>query len=266
LITRRVAAALLAIISLGAGLGVAACGSSDSGSSDSGGGHPATAASSRSELVASVDALATTTYAMTLTTSRVSAIGTVDPIAGSVTMTTKAKRGGEPVTIENLTLADRSWARVDIGALDADYGIDPAKWLKLDPSLLTAGSLPYDQSRFRDAFDLSDVLAGVTTATRGVNGHYSGRINLAGVAGVASMVPAGSGLGAGAGDLPFTAVLDARGRLTDLHVTGSDPAAAFDFGISDYSASTAADPPNDIDVMAAPADAYGLLRGDRLTP
>jgi hypothetical protein len=259
LITRRAAVALLAVTGLA--LGVVGCNSGGSGD-----GHPSATVSARSDLVASVGALATTTYAMMLTTPQLSASGTVDPTAGSVTVTANTIHDGQQVTIENLTIHDRTWARIDIGASAADYGIDPTKWLKLDSSLLTTGSLPYDQSHFGDTFDLAAVLGGVLTATRDSAGHYSGRINLTGVAGVASMVPAGSGLGVAATNLPFTAKIDAHGRLVDLKVTGTDPAATFDFGISDYSAETAADPPNDVDVEAAPSNAYALLRADRLSP
>ncbi len=254
--TRRTAVALLAV----AILSVAGCHSSGSGSDD-----PSADAASRQALLASVTALATTTYAVTLTTPHLTAIGTVDPIADCETVTAKAVRDGSPVTIRDLTIDGTSWVKIDAGVDNPDLGIDPDKWLKLDAGLLSAGSLPYDQARFPDAFDLSNILGGIISASNSSSGHYSGRIDLTGVAGVASMVPAGSGLGAAGANLPFTATLDAQGRLTELKVGGSGSTPTFDFGISDYSATTAVDPPNDDDVMTAPATAYGLLRGDRMT-
>lgn len=259
LITRRVAVVVLAL----AGLTVAGCSSGNPGAS----GHPTSSTDPKSDLLASVRTLATTTYAVTLTMPAVTAIGAVDPVAGSISVTAKTVHDGAPATIQDLTVGGANWAKIDIGPDDdVSYGIDPDKWLKLDPARITVGSLPYDQARFADAFDLSNVLAGVTSVAEPSRGHYSGRINLTGVAGVASMLPAGSGLGAAAEDLPFTAAADAQGRLTDFKVGGSDAVATFDFGISDYGAPTAVDPPIDDDVVVAPSVAYGLLRGDHMTP
>jgi hypothetical protein len=246
----------LLCLGLAVTLGVAGCHSAP----PSAAGHPSSQATARDSLVSSVTTLATTTYAISLTTPRWSANGVVDPVGDSVTVTTHGQRSSGPITVETLTLAEGSWAKIDLGAAGPDLGIDPDKWLRLDSARLPAGSLPFDQGDLADAFDLNDVLSGITSVTRSDSQHYAGTIDLTGVRGVTSMVPAGSGLGSAATSLPFSATTDPQGRLIDIKV-GS--AAGFDCVISDYSAPSGIQRPDDNDTIAAPASAYSLLRADR---
>jgi hypothetical protein len=211
--------------------------------------------SPKDALVASVRVLATTSYAVSLTAADRTAIGSVDPIGGTATVTASASVSGEPTRIDVLMITTDSWARVD-GA--PDLGVSPSKWMKLDPSKVAEGALPFDATHLDDAFSLADVLTGLLAVKRSDARHYSGSIDLSGVQGGSSLIPTGSALGTAGEDVPFTATLDKKGRLTDFHVTG--PAAlSFDFGISDYNAAAPVNRPNDNQVVPAPAAVYSML-------
>jgi hypothetical protein len=255
--TRRIAV-IVAGLSLLASATASLAGCHASGTSIS----PPTQATVKDALLESLHALGNTSYAMSLRTSDLTASGSVDPIGDIATVTTKGTHGGQPGKIEALAIQQDSWAKIDLGPASKRMGISTSKWLLLDPSKLTEGSLPFDESDLSDAFDLGDVLNGIITVTRTDTRHYTGTLDLSGVHGVISLVPAGSGL-ADAQDVPFAATLDSEGRLTDLKVGGgSGHDYSFDFGISDYSAAATVDPPNDIDVVAAPSAAYSLLRAE----
>ncbi len=95
------------------------------------------------------------------------------------------------------------------------------------------------------------MLTGLLAVKRTDARHYTGSIDLSEVQGTSSLIPTGSALGAAGEDVPFTATLDKKGRLTDFHVAG--PAAlSFDFGISDYNAAAPVNRPNDNQVVPAP--------------
>jgi hypothetical protein len=255
--TRRIAVAGLGLL-LSATLSLAGCQSSRAGTS------PQTEASAKDTLVNSLGALANTSYAISLTTSRLTAIGAVDPVSDTVTVTARGTHDGQPAKVEALSIEDSSWARIDLGSENQQMGINPAKWLLLDPSKLKVGSLPFDLSRPSDAFDLGDILDGIITVRRTDAQHFTGSIDLAGVRGVNSLVPAGGGLGSQARDVPFAATLDPQGRLIDLKVGGgSGHDYSFDFGISDYSSAAPVALPDDVNVMPAPRGAYSLLRIDQ---
>jgi hypothetical protein len=248
--TRRIAVAGLGLL-LSATVGLAGCHSTTA--------TPQSQPSAKDTLVGSLDALATTNYAISLKTPQITAAGSVDPIGDVLTLTARGTHAGQPATIEALSIQQDNWAKIDLGTESTHMGINPSKWLLLDPTKLTAGSLPFDRSDPSDAFDLGDVLAGIIAVNRTGAQHFTGTIDLSGVHGVTSLVPAGSSLGAAAANVPFTATVDAEGRLTDLNVGGTAHAYSFDFGISDYSAAAPVDPPDDVDVVTAPSAAYKLL-------
>jgi hypothetical protein len=245
----------VANIAVGLGLfvvaGMAGCSHSSSKSSQSG-------ASPKEALVASVRVLATTSYAVSLTSTDVTAIGAVDPVGGTATVTARGTLEGSPARIDVLMIAADSWAKVDLGAQSHDLGISPSKWMKLDPTKLTTTTLPFDPADLADAFSLSDVLSGLLSVKRTDAQHYTGTIDLASVHDIGSLIPAGNALGAAAKDVPFTATLDKKGRLTDFRVAGPS-SISFDFGISDYSAAAPVNRPNDNQVVPAPTEVYSIL-------
>ena len=104
------------------------------------------------------------------------------------------------------------------------------------------------------------MLTGLLSVKRTDARHYTGSIDLSGVQSTSSLIPTGSALGAAGDDVPFTATLDKKGRLTDFHVAGPS-ALSFDFGISDYNAAAPVNRPNDNQVVPAPAAVYSILDG-----
>ncbi|HEY2792317.1 MAG TPA: hypothetical protein VGJ28_08185, partial [Micromonosporaceae bacterium] len=170
--TRRIAGTVA-----GLGLTVVLCLSGCNGSS------PATVsgADAKTALVSSLDALSTTTYAIAVTTARVSATGSVDPTGDVISVTAEGERAGKPATFSALTIEQASWAKINIGASGRAMGINPAKWLALDPTKLSAGSLPFDQSHPTDAFDLRTVMTGIISVKQVDSRHYTGSIDLTGL-------------------------------------------------------------------------------------
>jgi hypothetical protein len=252
--TRRIAGIVAGLgLLVSASMGVAGCHSSGSGAQSD--------ADVKGTLVGSLSALSTTSYAISLTTPRISAVGSVDPVSDVIAVTAKGKRLGQPATFQALAIAQDSWAKINIGSQGQQMGINPAKWLSLDPTKLSAGSLPFDQAHPSDAFDLRDIMAGIISVKQADAQHFSGAIDLTGLRGVTSFLPAGSSLGSGAKAVPFVATVDPQGRLIDFKVGGgTGHTYAFDLKISDYSAAALAEPPDDVDVVAAPSAAYTLLR------
>lgn len=254
--THRIAATVVGMSILAVGLSGCHSGS-DAG--------PTSQATAKDTLVSSLGALATTSYAIELTTQHLSASGSVDPAGKVVTVTAESTHDGQPLRVQALSIDEDSWAKIDLGSDSQKAGINPAKWLRLDPTKLTAaGSLPFDSADLADAFDIRDVLNGIITVSRVDDQHFKGTIDLTGVHNVASLVPAGSKLGAAGTNVPFTAVTDHQGRLTHLQVGSVGEDYSFDLGISDYSAAAPIDPPNDVDVVTAPTTAYPLIKADHL--
>jgi hypothetical protein len=217
--------------------------------------------SAKNALVASITPLATTSYAISLTAGSVSAIGAIDPVSHTASVTAQNTATTAPAKVSVLMIDSDSWAKVDPGTHGRMPGVNPAKWLKLDPTKLTPASLPFDASDLTDAFDLRHLMQGILTVSRTDDRHYSGSIDLTGAQGVNSLIPAGRALGSTATDVPFTATLDGQGRLTDF-AAGSTVAGAvgFDFGISDYAAAAPPERPNDDQVTTAPNSVYPLLK------
>ena len=219
----------------------------------------------KDSLLGSIAAMGRTSYAIELTADHLNASGSVDPTQDVASLTAEETHGGQTVRVQALSIAADSWAKLDLGSQTRTLGIEPGKWLHLDPEKVSgAGSLPFDQADKGDAFDLRNVLDGVISVSRIDAQHFRGTIDLTGVHGVASLVPAGSRLGAAAASVPFTATLDGQGRLTDLRVGTEGQVWSFDFDISDYSAAVPPQAPNDVDVVRAPSGVYRYLRAQQL--
>ena len=62
-----------------------------------------------------MEPLATTSYAVSLTSAEISAIGAVDPVSGTATVTAHGDVQGEEAQIAVLQIASDRWAKVDLG-------------------------------------------------------------------------------------------------------------------------------------------------------
>ncbi|MFG2099090.1 hypothetical protein ACGFJ5_00650 [Micromonospora echinaurantiaca] len=164
----------------------------------------------------------------------------------------------------------------------------PDSWVKLELGGKTAGSLPavqklnlgkyqhLDQTRIKGnrnlGFDFdkldpagSDVLTqGITEVRQTGEGSYAGTIDVSKAAEAGSLDPGViTALGAQAKSVPFTARLDAQGRLSELVIqipaAGQNTAQDVRITYSDYGNATAARKPPADQVVEAPQELYNLF-------
>ncbi|MEU7587010.1 hypothetical protein AB0A95_11975 [Micromonospora sp. NPDC049230] len=164
----------------------------------------------------------------------------------------------------------------------------PDSWVKLELTGPTADSLPaikqlnlgkyqhLDQARIKGnrslGFDFDKVdPAGSAVLTQGITevrstgtGAYAGTIDVTKAAEAGSLNAATiAALGTQAKTVPFTAKVDAQGRLSELALqlpaAGQTAAQEIKMTYSDYGAATAAQKPPADQVVEAPAELYSLF-------
>ncbi|MFG2047122.1 hypothetical protein ACGFIW_06800 [Micromonospora sp. NPDC048935] len=164
----------------------------------------------------------------------------------------------------------------------------PDSWVKLELTGPTADSLPaikqlnlgkyqhLDQARIKGnrnlGFDFDKVdPAGSAVLTQGITevrstgtGAYAGTIDVSKAAEAGSLNAATiAALGTQAKTVPFTAKVDAQGRLSELVLqlpaAGQTAAQEIKMTYSDYGAATAAQKPPADQVVEAPAELYSLF-------
>lgn len=246
-----------------ASLTLAACSSTSSSAS------PKASTQSASPSVAPADALAAAAtslngkgYDMTLTAANVSGKGSVDPANHAVTFDAKASEGGQTVELVLTGIGSDLWAKIDLGALNSQIGINPSKWLKIDATKVDASTIGLDLSNLSDVLDIGSLIKAVSNVQRTDATHLTGTIDLTNLSGVEK--PDADTLtkaGAAAKSVPFTATLDDQGRLSDLKINGDsiDSGLSVDIALSNVGSPTAVTPPPAADVVPAPAAIYQIL-------
>ncbi|GGR63062.1 hypothetical protein GCM10010169_01990 [Micromonospora fulviviridis] len=167
--------------------------------------------------------------------------------------------------------------------------IDTDSWLKLDLDGAMADAIPgfkatkgkyqhLDRTRIKDAkelnFDFSDVdpagsdkmIKAITDVKKTGEGSYEGTID-ASKAADSDLLDAETvkALGTKATAVPFTAKLDAQGRLTEFAVqvpaAGAAEAQTVTVTYADYGTATAVQAPPAAQVVEAPASIYEMFKG-----
>ena len=260
---RRIAVAAVGALAV-ASLALSAC-SSTSTSGSAG----ATTTLSASPSVAPADALlaAATSlngkgYDMTLTAASVTGNGSVDPTNHAVTFDAKASEAGQTFELNLTAIGSDLWAKIDLGAFNSQFGVDPSKWLKIDATKIDESSIGVDLSNLSDVLDIGSLTKAVSNVHRTDATHLTGTIDLTNLAGAEK--PDADALkkaGAAAKSVPFTATLDDQGRLSDLKINGDsiDSGLSVDIAISNVGSPTAVTPPPAADVVPAPAAIYQIL-------
>jgi len=257
---RRFAVAGVGALAI-ASLALAACSSTSNSTS------PATPSASPSvapadALVAAATGLNGKGYDMTLTAASVSGKGSVDPANHAVTFDAKAVEGGQTFELNLTGIGSDLWAKVDLGALNSQVGLDPSKWLKIDATKVDESSIGLDLSNLSDVLDIASLTKAVSNVQRTDATHLTGTIDLTSLTGAEK--PDADSLkqaGAAAKSVPFTATLDDKGRLSDLKINGDsiDKGLSVDIAISNVDSPTAVTPPPAADVVPAPAAIYQIL-------
>ncbi|TCB99987.1 hypothetical protein E0H26_04655 [Micromonospora zingiberis] len=249
--------------------GVAAC---NSGTTDSPGASGSSAAGiptdPKQALVASTKGLADGNYAFTITSEAINGSGSVHKPSNSAQMSMKV--GDETFTMEfELIQIDAdTWVKMDLGELlaglpgmaemkDKYQHIDAAKAgdaRNLD--MLKKGS---------DPADAAAMFQGLADVQETAPGTYSGKVDItAAKDSVAADEDVVKALGEQAKEIPFTAKVDAEGRLTELVISipaaGEAKAQDIKIGYADYGAATAAQKPPADKVVEASEQTYEMFK------
>ncbi|MEH0938918.1 hypothetical protein [Micromonospora psammae] len=252
--------------------GLAACNSeaADSGT-DKAAAAPAIPADPKEALLASTKEIGKGNFTFAITGGEFDGGGTVHMPSKSAEVKMKGGGGGEDFSMDlHLVFIDTdSWVKMEFGGPMAD-AIPGAKQMKGKYQHL-------DRSKVKDAkeleFDFADVdPAGSEALTKAVTdvkktgeGTYSGTID--GTKATDSDVldaDVVKGLGDKAAALPFTAKLDAQGRLTEFAVqlpaAGDAKAQNVTVTYADYGTATAVQKPPADKVVEASAQVYEMFK------
>lgn len=209
-------------------------------------------------------------FNFTISGGGISGKGSVHKPSNSAEFTMKVDDGsGSTFGMEMIYIEPDSWVKLELGDLGAMIpGADKMKdkYQHLDQSKVKdAGELGLNMEDVDPAG--SAVLAkGITEVQKTGEGTYAGKLDASAVGDDSAALDSDlvKALGAQAKSLPFTAKLDAQGRLTELVI--SVPAAgdtkAHDITVTyaDYgNATTPQKPPAD-KVVEAPASTYEMLK------
>ncbi|RKN28323.1 hypothetical protein [Micromonospora musae] len=173
------------------------------------------------------------------------------------------------MTLDVIHSRPDSWVKVDLGgraaqSVPGQEALNLGKYQHLDQTRIKGNrNLGFDFDRLDPAG--SEVLTqGVTEVRRTGEGAYAGTIDVSKAAEAgsldATMITA---LGPQAKSVPFTARVDAQGRLSELVIqvpaAGQQKAQDVRITYSDYGNATAAQKPAPDQVVEAPAELYNLF-------
>jgi hypothetical protein len=194
----------------------------------------------------------------------VTATGSVDPSTKAAAVEFKGSEQGNAIDVAFTGIGDALYARLDLGSAQKAIGVDPNQWITIDQSKVNGSrGIPFDLTGQSDAFDIG----GLLTSTNDVvypdpadHTKISGTVDLAAAQGVSSPDPSDLGkAGTNASMTPFTATLDAQGRLTDLKIN----ADGFDGNLTEEIAFTDFGHPDPVTAPAnsvpAPDSAYAFF-------
>jgi hypothetical protein len=256
---------LLAVL----GLGLTACGSSSA--SATGGSTSAAAPSTKATsappsadaaLVGSIAAISGLSYDLTLTAAGSTGSGSVDPSHQAVHLDAKASQDGNELKLGLTAIGTNLWVKLDLGPLNKQVGLNPAKWIKVDASKIDLSSLGVDILNNTDVLDLSPMQKAMSNVKLADPTHITGTIDLTALTG--ALAPDSDALtkaGAAAKTVPFTVTLDNQGRLKELKIDGDSIATglSLDIGVSNIGSGKKVAAPPASQVIPAPSVIYQIL-------
>lgn len=231
---------------------------------------PAIPADPKEAMLASTKEIDKGNFNFTISGGGVSGNGSVHKPSNSAQFTMKVDDGsGSTFGMEMIYIEPDSWVKMDFGDLAAMIpGADKMKdkYQHLDQSKVKdAGELGLNMKDVDPAG--SAVLAkGITEVQKTGEGAYAGKLDASAIGDDSAALDSDlvKALGAQAKSLPFTAKLDAQGRLTELVISvpaaGDNKAQDIKVTYADYgNATTPQKPPAD-KVVEAPASTYEMLK------
>jgi hypothetical protein len=229
------------------------------------GGSTNSTQSASNDLRTALATIGTTSYHITVMQRGLTGSGAVDPVAKNASIELKGLEQGTAVDIQALQIAGDLYAKFDAGAaIDAQAGIDPTKWMKVDQSrLIGPNATPFDTSS-PDALDVAGLVTGLVDVRRTSATELTGTVDLTKATGVNAPTAAElASAGAAAATTPFVATLDAQGRLVELKIDADAFAKdlTFDIVFSAFGSAIALAAPAAADVVPAPDALYQLMNG-----
>jgi hypothetical protein len=213
----------------------------------------------RSALLATIEALATTSHDVRMETAQSVSVGSCDPVAGTSMF---VDRQGS-MEFDEMVQGGAVWIRINIDAdTNRRLGVTPDQWLRLDSARIGDGDalpIPRDGA---DPIDMPGILAGVTAVQRADAHRFTGTIDMTKIGG--RNVPDTGELehaGEPATHAPFALTTDGAGRVATFRIdtSGFDPSLAISVAYSDYGAATPVSAP--ATSVPAPAAVYQIFGG-----
>ncbi|MFV2101699.1 hypothetical protein [Micromonospora sp. LOL_024] len=249
--------------------GLAACDSSATDSSSTGSSpESAVPADPKAALVASTKGLADGNFTFTIAADSMTGKGTLHKPSNSAQMT--MNMGGEDFTMDFdlIQIQPDTWVKVDLGDLFA--GVPGMEAFKDKYQHLDAAKASEAKSLdvFKEGTDPADAAAmfeALTDVQKTGEGAYSGTFDLSTVQdSIAADEDLLKALGDRAKAIPFSAKLDAEGRLTELVMSvpaaGEIKAQDFKVTYADYGAATAVQKPPADQVVEASEQTYEMFK------
>jgi hypothetical protein len=263
-IRRSAFAGILVAALLGPGL--TACGANGSEPAATESTAPAIPADPKQALLDSIREISKGNFRFTLTADGVTGEGMVHLPSHSARMTVKSDDSDSTFTMDLIYIESDSWVRLDmpeLAELAGKSSLASGKYLHLDRSKIQNDDLKFD---FNDVDPAgSELLVKAIVDVRKTDeGVYTGTLDLS-KATDADLVDEETvkALGVQATKLPFTANVDAQGRLTTLSIqvpaAGDTKAHELKINYLDYGAATPVEKPAPSETEEAPAETYEMF-------
>jgi hypothetical protein len=251
----------LAVVSIvvATGLGLAACGTKAA---------PAPAATTTApalspaeQLTAALGKLKGQSYDVTISSSRGNEKVSVDAARHSATAALMFDAGGQSFSSTVTQVGQDQWIKIDLGSsLNAKGGINPTKWMLLDPKKLTGGSAHLFDLDGPDAMDTSGLFTKVSGVTAIDATHLSGTVDISAATGVSKLgKDALQAVGQKATAVPFTLTLDSEGRPAKIEFKGDVDQLIQTLTWSNYGSPTPITAPPAADVIPTNSLVYDVL-------
>lgn len=210
-------------------------------------------------LRATVAQLGDTGHNVTMKTIGAVTTGSVDAAGGNTSISINQDASTE---FDELVTGGKVYVRLNLDPASNDQlGVDPDKWMTLDPRKLPAHNLLPLQPDASDPVDMPGILDGVTAVRRVDASNYVGTIDLTKVRGH-NQPDAGEVAAAGkpATRAPFTLTTDGQGRIVQFSVdaSGFDATLSLDVNYTNYGTQDTVTAP--ASSVPAPPGVYALFK------
>ncbi|MFF5229750.1 hypothetical protein [Dactylosporangium sp. NPDC000521] len=213
-------------------------------------------------LLAAVDALDGTSHTYKIKQGNKTGEGRIDPANKAAMMSMGGRVEKLDISVAYTVVAPELWVKADFGPLlNKEWGLDPAHWLRIDRSKVGASAtLPIDPAG-APRLGLTELCKdGLGEVERTDATHYKGTVDV--TAADTVLAPSSDAVrkaGTKAKAVPFTATVDAKGRLTDFTVDGDaiDPELSMRLTFAGFGSVQPVTEP--ADAIPAPDSVYELF-------